>query len=293
MRYLIFITLLWAFSFSLIDVYLAGKVDGDFAVLSRVVLAGLIFLPLTRWKNIPNTLKIGTTAVGGLMIGITYLCLYRSFLYLSVPEVLLFTVTTPLYVSLIDDALNRRFSPVALMAALLAVLGAGYIRYDGITSGFLVGFALIQVANLAFAAGQVGYANLVRRHPLNIPQYRFFGYFFLGGLLVSGPSFLIFGNPAMLPTSTVQWGILLWLGVGASGLGLFLWNKGATLVDAGTLAIMNNMLIPAGILVNLLFWNKDADLLRLLVGMVIILISLWVNHRFSRHERLVRASAER
>ncbi len=293
MRYLIFITLLWAFSFSLIDVYLAGKVDGDFAVLSRVVLAGLIFLPLTRWKNIPNTLKIGTTAVGGLMIGITYLCLYRSFLYLSVPEVLLFTVTTPLYVSLIDDALNRRFSPVALMAALLAVLGAGYIRYDGITSGFLVGFALIQVANLAFAAGQVGYANLVRRHPLNIPQYRFFGYFFLGGLLVSGPSFLIFGNPAMLPTSTLQWGILLWLGVGASGLGLFLWNKGATLVDAGALAIMNNMLIPAGILVNLLFWNKDADLSRLLVGMVIILISLWVNHRFSRHGSLVQASAER
>jgi carboxylate/amino acid/amine transporter len=289
MRYLVFITALWAFSFSLIDVYLAGKVDGDFAVLTRVVLAGLLFLPMTRWHGIPTPLKAGTVLVGSLMIGITYLCLYRSFLYLTVPEVLLFTVTTPLYVSLIDDALNRRFSPVALAAAALAVLGAGYIRYDGISGSFLTGFALIQVANLAFAAGQTGYANLVRRYPVDVPQHRFFGYFFVGGLLVAGPSFMIFGNAALMPTSAVQWGILLWLGVGASGLGLFLWNKGATLVDAGTLAIMNNMLIPAGILVNLLFWNREEDLGRLAVGMAVIGLSLWLNYRFSRARSLRQA----
>lgn len=280
MRYLIFITFLWAFSFSLIDVYLAGSVDGDFAVLSRVILAGLLFLPLTKWKGIPSELKLGTTVVGALMIGITYLCLYRSFLYLSVPEVLLFTVTTPLYVSLFDDAINKKFSPVALGAAFLAVLGAGYIRYDGITESYLTGFLLIQTANVAFAAGQVGYANLVKRYPVDVPQYRFFGYFFLGGLFVTIPSFLIFGDISMMPATTVQWGVLLWLGFAASGVGLFLWNKGATMVDAGTLAIMNNMLIPAGILVNILFWNKDADLWRLAVGGLVILLSLWINSRF-------------
>ncbi len=280
MRYLVCITALWAFSFSLIDVYLAGKVDGDFAVLTRVVLAGLIFLPMTRWTGVPTPLKLGTIAVGSLMIGVTYLCLYRSFLYLTVPEVLLFTVTTPLYVTLLDDALNKRFSPVALFAAIMSVFGAAYIRYDGITEAFITGFFLIQIANFAFAAGQVGYANLVKRYPVDFPQRNFFGYFFLGGLIVAGPSYLIFGNATMMPNSLLQWGILLWLGVGASGLGLYLWNKGATLVDAGTLAIMNNMLIPAGILVNLVFWNKEADLGKLAIGMIIILISLWVNHKY-------------
>lgn len=284
MRYLIFITFLWAFSFSLIDVYLAGKVDGDFAVLTRVVLAGLIFLPMTRWNGIPNPLKLGTVIVGGLMIGVTYLCLYRSFLYLTVPEVLLFTVTTPLYVSLLDDALNRRFSPVALIAAIMSVLGAAYIRYDGITESYITGFVLIQAANLAFASGQIGYANLVRRYPVDFPQRHFFGYFFVGGLFVAGPSYLIFGNPAMMPETSLQWGILLWLGMGASGLGLYLWNKGATLVDAGTLAIMNNALIPAGILVNFIFWNKDVDLYRLSIGMIIILFALWLNNRFSNND---------
>ena len=42
MGYLLFVTLIQAFSFSLIGVYLAGHVDSYFAVLVRVVLAGLV-----------------------------------------------------------------------------------------------------------------------------------------------------------------------------------------------------------------------------------------------------------
>jgi len=48
MGYLLFVTLIQAFSFSLIGEYLAGHVDSYFAVLVRVVLAGLVFIPLTR-----------------------------------------------------------------------------------------------------------------------------------------------------------------------------------------------------------------------------------------------------
>jgi hypothetical protein len=49
----------------------------------------------------------------------------------------------------------------------------------------------------------------------------------------------------------------------ASGLGLYWRNKGASLVDGGTLAVMNNALVAAGLLVNLLLCNRDADLWRL------------------------------
>ena len=104
MHHLIAVTLLWAFSFSLIGEYLSGRVDDDFAVLTRVVLAGLVFVPLVRWRAIPAALPVGLMAVGALQFGLTYLCFYRSFAYLTVPEVLLFTVTTPIYVALIDDA---------------------------------------------------------------------------------------------------------------------------------------------------------------------------------------------
>lgn len=286
MRYLVFVTVLWAFSFSLIGVYLAGKVDSYFAVLMRIVLAGLIFLPFTRWQGLPGRLKGGITLVGSLQFGVTYICLYQSFLYLSVPEVLLFTIFTPLYVTLLDDAINRRFSPAPLVATAIAVVGAGVIRYDSLSDDFITGFILLQIANLAFAAGQVGYANLMKRYPIELPAWRSFGYFFLGALLVVLPGFLVLGNPEKLPTTGLQWGVLVWLGLAASGLGFYLWNKGACQVDAGTLGIMNNALVPAGLIVNILIWNRDVDLTRLAIGGAIIGLSLWVNARWNRWFRL-------
>ncbi|MEC8208516.1 MAG: EamA family transporter, partial [Pseudomonadota bacterium] len=44
MTYLFAVTLLWAFSFSLIGVYLAGQVDAWFSVLMRIGLATCVFL---------------------------------------------------------------------------------------------------------------------------------------------------------------------------------------------------------------------------------------------------------
>ncbi len=290
MGLLVFVTILWAFSFSLIGEFLAGRVDSDFAVLTRVVLGALVFLPFTRWRGVPGGLKLGVLVTGMLQFGVTYLCLYRSFSYLTVPEVLLFTIFTPLYVTLIDDALYRRFSPVALVAAAVATLGAGIIRYDGLSQGFITGFLLLQVANFTFAAGQVGYKHTMMRFPTDVPAYRTFGYFFFGALVIALPSFLIFGDASRLPTTSLQWGILAWLGLAASGVGLFLWNRGACVVDAGTLAIMNNALVPAGLIVNLLIWNRDADLLRLVLGGSVIAFSLWVNARFHPRARLAAST---
>ena len=283
MPYLITVNLLWAFSFSLIGEYLAGRVDSDFAVLVRVAIAALVFIPFTRWRGLPGRLVAGLWLAGALQFGVTYLCLYRSFTVLTVPEVLLFTVLTPVHVALFDDLLNRRFNFWALAAALVAVLGAAIIRYDGITGEFLQGFLLLQLANATFAAGQVLYKRLVRKYPSELPQRQRFGYFFVGALLVALPAWLLFGDPQRLPAGELQWGVLVWMGLLATALGQFWWNKGATEVDAGTLAVMNNLHVPVGLLLNLLIWNQHADLPRLALGGAVIVASLWVN-RLGRRE---------
>ncbi|WP_165667353.1 carboxylate/amino acid/amine transporter [Metapseudomonas otitidis] len=277
MPFLLIVTLLWAFSFSLIGEYLAGRVDSDFAVLARVLIAALVFLPITRWRGLPTRLLAGFWLAGALQFGITYLCLYRSFAVLTVPEVLLFTVLTPIYVTLLDDALARRFSPWALLAALVAVGGGVIIRFDRLEGEYLLGFILLQVANATFAAGQVLCRRLLVRYPVEQPLHRFFGHFFLGALVLVLPSFLFFGNPERLPQTTVQWGVLLWMGLFATALGMFWWVKGSTRVSAGTLAVMNELHVPAGLLVNLLIWNRDADLPRLALGGAVILASLWIS----------------
>jgi len=276
MPYLLIVTLLWAFSFSLIGEYLAGQVDSDFAVLARVLVAALVFLPFTVWRGLPRRLVAGFWLAGALQFGVTYLCLYRSFSVLTVPEVLLFTVLTPIYVTLLDDALARRFNPWALVAALVAVGGGAIIRFKPLEGDYLLGFLLLQVANATFAAGQVLCRQLLARYPVAQPLHRYFGHFFLGALLLALPSFLLFGNPAKLPHTAVQWGVLLWMGLFATALGMFWWVKGSTRVNAGTLAVLNELHVPAGLVVNLLIWNRDADLPRLAAGGAVILASLWL-----------------
>ncbi|AZF01269.1 MadN protein [Pseudomonas orientalis] len=277
MGYLLVVTLIQAFSFSLIGEYLAGHVDSYFAVLVRVVLAGLIFIPLTRWRSVAPAFMRGMLVIGALQFGVTYVCLYLSFRVLTVPEVLLFTILTPLHVTLIEDALNRRFNPWALVAALVAVAGAAVIRFDQITPNFLMGFLLLQLANFTYAAGQVLYKHLVARYPSDQPHYRRFGYFYLGALLVVLPAFLLFGKADFLPQAPLQWGVLVFLGLVSTALGMYWWNKGACLVNGGTLAVMNNLHVPVGLLLNLLIWNQHEPLGRLALGGLVILAAVWVS----------------
>lgn len=286
MRYLVIVTVLWAFSFSLIGQYLAGQVDSDFAVLVRVLIATAVFLPFTLWRGLPRQLLAGFWLAGALQFGVTYLCLYRSFNVLTVPEVLLFTVLTPIYVTLFDDALARRFNSWALFAAAVAVTGGIIIRFKKIEGDYLIGFLLLQLANATFAAGQVLCRRLLLRYPSGQPLWRFFGHFFLGALLLALPSYLLFGDAGRLPQSAVQWGVLVWMGLFATALGMFWWVKGSTEVDAGALAVMNELHVPAGLLVNVLIWNRNVDLRSLALGGTVILASLWIN-RLGRRRQTV------
>ncbi|WP_100754105.1 carboxylate/amino acid/amine transporter [Vibrio salilacus] len=284
MGYLSAVTLLWAFSFSLIGVYLAGQVDSWFSVLMRVALASLVFLPFLKFKGVDKGLIGRLMIVGGCQLGLMYCFYYQSFLLLSVPEVLLFTVFTPIYVTLIYDLLKRRFSPWYLVTAVIAVIGAGFIKFAGINENFVVGFFVVQGANICFAIGQVGYKYLIERYEVELPQHAIFGYFYLGALCVATVAFALMGNIDKMPTTHTQWGVLFYLGLVASGLGYFAWNKGATMVNAGALAVMNNALVPAGLVVNIVIWNRDVDLVQLAVGGAIILLSLWVNQTWVKRK---------
>ncbi len=284
MGYLVAVTLLWAFSFSLIGEYLAGQVDSYFAVLTRTLLATLVFVPFLRRRWLNLKLAVQLMLIGAVQLGVMYIFYYQSFLLLTVPEVLIFTIFTPIYITLYYDWLARRFSPYYLLTAVLSVIGAALIRYDNLTSDYLVGFLVVQGANICFATGQVAYKQLLAKQTTPPPHLAIFGCFHIGALLVSIISWLFFGE-AHYPTQTMQWVILIWLGAGASGLGYFLWNKGATLVNAGALAIMNNALIPAGLLVNLLIWNRDTNLLKLFTGGSVILLSLYLNERYTRRRK--------
>ncbi len=62
------------------------------------------------------------------------------------------------------------------------------------------------------------------------------------------------------------------------------------MVNAGALAVMNNALVPAGLVVNILIWNRDVDLVRLAIGGAVILFSLFVNETWVK-KRVARSTS--
>lgn len=291
MAYLIFVTFLWAFSFPLIGYFISNQMDSFFAAFFRVFLAFLIFLPFLNF-GIKWALKFKLLGIGALQIGVMYLFYYHSFLYLNVSEVALFTIFTPFYVSLVYDFFAKRFRPLYLVSISICVFGAFIIKFGAINSQFIIGFLLIQMANLSFGTGQSLYKIVLEKQG-NLSQKSIFGYFHLGASLITALAFLALGDMQNLPKNTSSWLVLFYLGIVASGLGYFLWNKGATLVDSGILAIMNNAVIPAAIIANallvaLFFPQKSLDfttneLVRIALGTALMFFSLWLHYKIIKH----------
>lgn len=279
MKYLVSATVIWAFSFSLIGVYLSGKVDPYFSAWFRVTLAALLFAPLLFKYRVSVQKALILMGIGAVQLGLMYVFYYQSFEILSVPEVLIFTIFTPIYVTLIHDFYRRRFSANYLLTATMAVAGTAVIRWGSISTDFWIGFLVIQASNFCFAFGQVSY-KVLKKDPTETTVGDF-SYFYLGAWIIATVTFFSFGS-AKYPDSATQWWVLIWLGLVASGIGYFLWNMGSRNVNAGALAIMNNALVPAGLLVNIAIWNREADIIRLALGSAILLTSLWLNQRAAK-----------
>ena len=114
---LLITTFIWAFSFSLIGHFIAGKVDTYLAMALRFALAGLCFLPFALKEKSTTLEKIKMMAIGSLQIGLMYICYYNSYKHLSVSEVALFTITTPLYISLLSSFNKKSFNLFQLFNA--------------------------------------------------------------------------------------------------------------------------------------------------------------------------------
>ena len=270
---LVIVSLIWAFSFGLIGNELSGLPPAWLAWI-RLGLSALVFLPFVR--RLPWKTALALFATGAIQFGLMYLAYMTSFRYLQSHEVALFTVVTPLFVAGLDDLFGRKFKPWNLLAALLAVAGAALIKWKQLeTAAPLYGIVLVQVSNLLFAAGQLAYRAVMARLEKPVPDHRVFFWLHFGGFVALTPLALPLACATPPPVLTpAQWAILAYLGVVASGVGFFLWNRGARAVNAGQLAVLNNLKIPLGVAVSLLVFRESAGLATLFAGTLLIGVAL-------------------
>lgn len=264
------VSIIWSLSFSLIGLYISPFVDPYLAVLIRILCGIIIFLPFVRKTSHKDILQL--LLIGACQFGLTYIFLYQSFQYISVIEVLLFSITTPIYIVMIHSFFERKIEWRAFLAAFLAVIGAAIIRYQAISPSFITGFLLMQAANFVFAFGQAYYQRTQKRSAKN---YHNFFWFFMGAFIIVFPTYLALGQFRLtMQSSTIL--ALIYAGFLATGIGQYLWLQGATKVSAGTLSVMNNLVIPLGIIINLMFGGIISMPIEFTIGSTVILISLWI-----------------
>ncbi|MBA4399452.1 MAG: EamA family transporter [Anaerolinea sp.] len=276
MIYLFVVSLIWAFSFGLIKGQLTG-LDANFVAAARLVISLAVFLPFLRLRNVPGRLRLRLILTGAVQYGLMYIAYTYAFQYLQAYEVALFTIFTPLYVTLINDAYQHRFHPISLAATVLAVAGTTVVKEGNLLRPeLLTGFLVVQVSNLAFAFGQVDYKETLKQYP-DLSDTRIFGLLYLGGALAAGlPA--VFTTPwQTLALTGSQLLTLIYLGAIASGVCFFMWNVGARKVHTGTLAVFNDLKIPLAVTVSLVFFGEKASLPHLLIGGLIVLAALLMN----------------
>ena len=275
MIYLAVVSIIWAFSFGLIGSSLAG-LDSFVVATLRLGIASVAFLFMLRIKSIGLIDRVRLVLMGAIQFGVMYGCYMKAFQYLPSHIVAIFSITTPVYVVLIHNVRQKSFSKKFILVALLSVVGAGIIKAQSVPSGDIwTGFSLMQVAGLSFAFGQVAYRDWKKRNP-QVVDRSVFALLILGGFVSVGCFSFILTDFSDLNISLEQWQSIVYLGIVASGLGFFLWNKGATKVNPGTLAAFNNAVVPLAVLCSLFFFREveslsSEDLLRLILGSSFIL----------------------
>lgn len=278
MLYLILVSIVWGFSFIIIKGTLTS-LDSNFVSLARMLLSFLVLIPFARISGIKLSDKLRLMIIGGVQFGLMYVAYVASFRYLPAHVIALMTTTTPLFVAVFSDLLNKEVRKKIFLAAVLAATGGAIIKLPGQSmTASLCGIALIQISNAAFAYGQIAYKRLMKGQE-NLQDKNVFGFMYGGAVIVTGLFSIAFTDYHHLAVQPHQWMALAYLGIIASGLCFFLWNRGARKVNEGTLAVMNNLKIPIGVIAGLVILKENTDYWRLAVGCVLFAAALWVASR--------------
>ena len=276
MIYLLIVSLIWAFSFGIIKGQLTS-IDPNFVAFARLLLSFLVFIPFIKIQNLKRKFIFQFILLGMIQYGVMYVTYILSYQYLKAYQVALFTIFTPLYVTLINDILHKKFHFRFLFSAVISVLGTAVIVFDQFSDWNLrMGFVLVQVSNIAFAFGQIYYRKLMRRVS-NITDLSVFGLLYMGAVIFTGIFSMVTTDYSSIVLETNQIWALIYLGVIASGICFFLWNFGARKTNPGILAVFNNIKIPAAIVVSLLFFGESADIIKLTAGLIIIAFAFLIN----------------
>ncbi|MEJ5202202.1 MAG: DMT family transporter, partial [Anaerolineales bacterium] len=193
MFYLFIVSIIWAFSFGIIKDALTG-LNPNIVAFIRLAISFVLFAPFLRLKSIDRKLALKLMGIGAVQYGLMYITYIYSFQYLKSFQVALFTIFTPLYVTLIHNVYQKHFYKLNFLTTLLTIAGTAIVNGQNLLQWELwVGFLFVQVSNICFAYGQIAYKQLLANRP-QIKDQHIFALLYLGAILITAISSLIFAD---------------------------------------------------------------------------------------------------
>ena len=286
---------IWGFSFALAKKALNNLSPYELVTI-RLALGALTVFILTNFSafRVPRILsgsakksfkreKLKVAFLIGLFeFASTYILYTWSLKFLPSGVVGTLTLLTPVLTYSVSMLAGiSKWSGKALLSISLSILGAALcFPMTRIFAGFhpeasaVTGFMLIMISNLFFAVGNVIITKTERRG-LWTQSLTFHG---LGvGALLALMACFVFpaGNYSRFSDYHV-WLLPFYLGIVATGLGFFLWNRGVQKVSATAASVVGNFKAPFSILWGALLlgesvsWSLMAGLLCLLAAVQVL-----------------------
>jgi len=267
LNYLIFVSILWSFSFGIIKYSLDG-VDSFFISFARNLIALSFFAGVSIYNLKKFNLDYRLIAIGAIQFGLMYIFYIQSYQFLPAYLIATFTITTPIFIALSNRLfLKKNIKARGGYAIILVLIGSFIMRFnDASPLDYWKGFFLIQLANFFFAFGQVLFKDWNKRNE-HIDIIHNFSQLFLGASLITSFFYFFLMD---FSTSLTNFNIvaLLFLGFISSGIGFLLWNIGTTKVSPEKLAISNNIIIPIAIINSYLFFGEAISIKSLIPGLI-------------------------
>ena len=269
MLYLIIATICFSLSFGLIKEQLS-ILPSEFVVFCRLLIAFLIFLPFTKMLQVKKHLV--AFFIGMIQFGLMYLLFIKAFKFLQGNEIAILTTTTPVFVAVWSSVFGEKFKPVYIFCILMSVIGAGIIVWNNMTFNMIVkGVLLMESCNCSFALGQVLWKKFVGDNDVNLMSSAY-----LGAFLFVLPFSLLAVDFTNIVLTKGQIFSILYLAIIPTGIGFWLWNKGAEKVKYSTLAIMNNLKIPLGVIFAIFIFHEKINMLNFILGSAVILFAILI-----------------
>jgi len=263
------ITLLLFSSLEVVSKPLMGFVDPFFMTFFRFIIGGLALVPFAK-KKIWGKDLLYITLIGCLNSLISMTCLQLSVQYGNASTAATLISANPVFVAILapfilkETISRKKIFGVTLGLAGILIFGFGMLDGDSLV-GILFGVA----SALSFAL----YSVLLKKF---IPKYGSFSctaYSSLFSAIIYGMILIFIGNFNIPTLSLSQWGIMLYLGVGVTGIAYFALFEAIKRMGATMGSRVFYLKPVVSTIFAIIFLSESIGALKI-TGMAIILLSL-------------------